>query len=142
MKKILHTIKILIIALVFTVAINWVSAAYTPKPSVSDPASNLGPVINTGNKVQNIWGSLSLGTTASSGSTLNVYGNSYIKSLGIWGNFAQVGSVYSNELYIWDIQDPYGLSVSTGGGSSGSSSSVYTLESLCIDTNKEIIICP
>lgn len=148
MKKIFKNLKFIIIALIFTVAINWVSAAYVSKPSAVDPAGNLVP-INTGNVSQQVLGPLAIGSTSMVGGgflgsqkvMLYVNGDSYFQKLAILdGEIYQTGSLYSNNMYLKNLRNLY--TVSTGGSTTGgSSSTVYVDQSLCIDTNKEVVIC-
>lgn len=155
MKKIFKNLKFVIIALIFTIAINWASAAYVSKPGAVDPAGNITP-INTGNQVQNILGPLSIGSTTMVGGgvmgqganaqtvKLYVFGSSYFKKLNVMeGEIYQTGSLTADGLY---LNNPRSLApiISTGGGSTsgGSSNTVYFDRSLCIDSNREIVICP
>jgi hypothetical protein len=153
MKKILKNIKFVFVALFITYTINVVSAAYVSKPGVVDPAGNITP-INTGNQVQNILGPLSIGSTSMVGGgvmgngtnaqtvKLYVFGNSYFKKLNVMeGEIYQTGSITADSLYLTNPRNLF--QVSTGGGSTsgGSSSTIYIDQSLCVDANREVVIC-
>lgn len=99
MKKFLQTTKIVIIALVFTVAINWVSAAYIAKPTCVPPACNTPAMINSGATAQTRLGSMALGTAGTGEGKLFVNGSMSADSVVVSNIAVVTGDLMSNHLY-------------------------------------------
>ncbi|MBP9715997.1 MAG: hypothetical protein KBD48_02295 [Candidatus Pacebacteria bacterium] len=126
MKKILQTTKIIIIALIFTVAINWVSAAYIAKPSCVAPSCNTPAMINTGASAQARMGSVAVGTSGTGSGKLYVNGSLSADSMVVSNIAVVTGDMMSNHLYF----TPDAFSPS------------YTSNELCIMTaTKQVIKC-
>lgn len=127
MKKYLSKIKIIIIALVLTIGINWVSAAYIPKPSCTPPSCDAPSFINSGESAQFRMGGLTIGPSGSAGEGL-VYVNGSLSADGmvVSNMYVATGDILTNHLYF----------------TSDAFSSGYVSNELCImTTTKQVVKC-
>lgn len=126
MKKYLQKIKIIIIALVLTIGINWASAAYIAKPTCTPPACNTTGMINSGATAQARMGGVAVGTSGTGEGILYVNGGLSSDSMAVSNMFIVTGDMMMNHLYFTpDAFNP-----------------AYTSNELCIMTaTKQIIKC-
>jgi hypothetical protein len=124
MKKLFQTLKIITLALVLTVGINWASATYTSRPSVAPTGGNTPAPLNIGSSAQARLGALALGTTnmPASGAALDVYGSVIADSIASFANTVVTGNVTANSLTL------PGLS---GAGN----------QSLCVTGSGDVVAC-
>ena len=137
MKKLFQTLKIITLALVLTVGINWASATYISRPTVAPTGGNTPAPLNVGSSPQARLGALALGTInmPASGASLDVYGSIIADSIASFANTVVTGNVTANSLSLPGLSGTGNQSLCvTGSGDVVACGSAAGLPSLKIAT--------